>query len=273
MGRLVAVRISIHQALDRLFPEYAVVFPDIFSATSLGVLRLGLHATDIAALAPSVFVAAVRSTSTAKRLAVGQLERLHAVAGHSIAVPAGALATRAQLLRLMASVEHLHGQLAELDRELGAYLDALPESASLLSVPGLGFHVVAGLLAEIGDVRNYRSAGDILKLAGTQPTDNQSGEFATTKHSISKKGQGRLRKVAFQAALGCVRLNPVVHVYFERLKSREDHPLTPMQAMGAAMNKILTIAFTLAKRRTTWDDSYDWQAQQAKKRMTTRQAV
>lgn len=254
----VGVRIAIHQCLGRLFPEYSRVFPDIFSATSLGVLRLGLHAQDIAQMPWRDFEALVRAHARAQRLAVHQLQQLHALAQHSIAVPEGAEAAKRQLRRLVSTAEHLEGQRKAIEQELDAYLSRVPEAAHLLTVPGLGPTLVAGLLGEIGDVRSYTSAKDIIKLAGCQPTAQESGAFVGAAHPISKKGNSNLRTVAFLAALVCVRRNPVIAAYHQRLKTRVERPLKPMQALTAAMNKVLTIVFTLARKRVDWDPNYDW---------------
>jgi transposase len=257
-GILVGIRISIHQCLGRLFPEYALVFPDIFSGTSLGVLRLGLHAHEIAQMPWRRFEALVREHSRAKRLAVHQLQRLHTRAQCSIAVPEGAEAAKRQLVRLVATVEHLQGQLNAIEQEFALYLSQLPEAAHVLTMPGMGPILVAGLLGEIGDVRCYTSAKDIIKLAGCQPTAQESGEFIGATHPISKKGNSNLRTIAFLAALVGVQRNPVIAAYHQRLKTRSERPLKPMQALAATMNKVLTIVYTLARKRIDWDPSYDW---------------
>ncbi len=53
-------------------------------------------------------------------------------------------------------------------------MDATEEGKYLLSIRGLNYIAVAGLLAELGCFKAYRSARQMIKMAGTNPTESES---------------------------------------------------------------------------------------------------
>ena len=54
------------------------------------------------------------------------------------------------------------------------FVDETEEGKYLLSTRGLKYIAVAGLLAEMGSVKQYSNAKQLIKMAGSNPTESES---------------------------------------------------------------------------------------------------
>ena len=70
----------------------------------------------------------------------------------------------------------------------------------LLSIPGIGPVYAAGILAEMGSVRCFKSNDALAKYSGIVWKDNQSGEFESDDTPMIKAGNRYLRYYLIQAA-------------------------------------------------------------------------
>lgn len=110
--------------------------------------------------------------------------------------------------------------------------------ALLLTIPGVG-QVTATVLVTL--FRRYAGAnrGEIVALVGMDPIEHRSGSSVHGKARISKRGDGFVRKVLYQATLAAVRFNPVVRETYRRLKGNGKPEKV---ARIAAARKLLLIA-------------------------------
>ena len=75
-------------------------------------------------------------------------------------------------------------------------------------MPGVGAVLAPRLIAEIGDIRRFRSASALVAFAGIDAPPFQSGTFTATKRSISKRGSPLLRKTGYELMQCLKRLKP-----------------------------------------------------------------
>lgn len=68
----------------------------------------------------------------------------------------------------------------------------------LLSIPGLGITTAAELTAEMGNIHDFLQAGQLIKMAGTNPIVRQSGGKRASHHRISKQGRAAFRSVVYR---------------------------------------------------------------------------
>lgn len=71
---------------------------------------------------------------------------------------------------------------------------------SLLSIPGIGPVMAAGILAEIGYIEAFTSQDALAKYAGLVWRENQSGQFTADDTRLSKAGNAYLRYYLIEAA-------------------------------------------------------------------------
>ena len=122
----------------------------------------------------------------------------------------------------------------------------------LVSIPGIGDTTAAKLLAEMLDVNLYKSARQLAAFAGLVPRLHESGNSIKRKARLSKTGPPRLRKALYFPAIAAIRYNPSIKAMSVRLKERG---LCPMQIIGAAMRKLVHLAYGVLKSGKPFDPS------------------
>jgi transposase len=128
---------------------------------------------------------------------------------------------------------------------------ALREQRELLvSIPGIGETTAAKLLAEMLDVKLYKSARQLAAFAGLVPRLHESGSSIKRKARLSKTGAPRLRKALYFPAIAAIKYNPYIKALSVRLKERG---LCPMQIIGAAMRKLVHLAYGVLKSGKPFD--------------------
>ena len=160
---------------------------------------------------------------------------------------------------LLRSLENV---IAMLDREIEnlrklirQHIDGNPSLRAdrelLLTIPGIGETTVNWLLSEV-QMKQYRSARQLAAHAGLTPRQKESGTSVRGRSRLSKNGNARLRKALYMPALVAKRYNPVVKAFCERLSKRGKRP---MEIIGAAMRKLLHIAYGVLKSGKDFDPS------------------
>lgn len=240
-------------AVGQLFPELRQVFKDLTGDTALAMLRNHATAAVVCQMPLDVFIDKVRNDLGGSRLAVSKLYRAHVLARGSVGLREGFESLQQTIRMEIETLALLQRQLDQAQSGLLGAFSALPEAPSLSSVPYLGKTTAAIILAEIGDPRNYSNAAQLIKLAGTQPTPNTSGQKSKSSTPISRKGRPALRSALYFGSLRLVQRNEVFAQNYRYLQERRDNPLTKMQALVVIMNKLLRILWALMRTRTLYD--------------------
>jgi transposase len=153
--------------------------------------------------------------------------------------------------------EHLAFLDAEIARAQGlirSHIDTHPglrgQRDLLLTIPGVGEATAAKLLAEIMDVKLYAGARQLAAFAGLAPRLHESGSSVRRRARLSKAGAPRLRKALYFPAVVAIRHDPYVKDLSERLRARGK---CPMQVIGAAMRKLVHLAYGVLKSGRPFD--------------------
>jgi len=131
-------------------------------------------------------------------------------------------------------------------------VDETEEGKYLLSIRGLNYIAVAGLLAELGCFKSYHSAKQMIKMAGSNPTKSESAGKRGSRTPMSKQGRPVLRYCAWTSVIPMLRLNPDFRAWAKQMRERQAHanPLNGREVVGAALNRLLRLAFALVKNQT-----------------------
>ncbi|EGO61776.1 IS110 family transposase, partial [Acetonema longum] len=146
----------------------------------------------------------------------------------------------------------LDEQIKVLDKHIQIVSDTLPDIHLLLSIPGIGRTLAAIILGEIGDIGRFSRAKQLVAFSGIDPAVKQSGKFVGTRNKVTKRGSPFLRYALYLAATTSIRkavkkaqVNPVLYEYYQKkLESK-----TKKQALGAIMNKLLRIIYSVLKNQ------------------------
>ena len=240
--------------LDGVFPEFCGVFRDVDSKTALAVLEAYPLPRTIAAMTLKEFQDAMLKRCKGMRIMRKKLAAIHEAARESIGIKAGSGAVASEVSMLVERLRLLQGQKEKSAWLLVGLEESLPESRLLLSVNGIGHITVAGLLGELGPIRNYQNAKQLVKMAGINPVQSESAGKRGGRTPMSKKGRPLLRHCLWEACTGLLRYNASFKSWFEGLLERpvHGHPLNKREARGAMCRKLLHLVFSLVKNGTSY---------------------
>lgn len=166
------------------------------------------------------------------------------VAGDTTAVRASLVGHLAFLDEDIAATEKL------IRTHIGSYPGLHERRGLLLTIPGIGETTAAKLLGEIMDVQLYKSARQLAAFAGLAPRLHESGSSIKRKARLSKTGAPRLRKALYFPAIVAIKHNPQIRALGLRMKGRGK---CPMEVIGAAMRKLVHIAYGVLKSGRPFD--------------------
>jgi transposase len=243
--------------LDGLFPEFASVFKDPCGLTATSVLSTCPIPGVIAGMTEDEFVARIGACHKGRRLMRKKLRMLHYWARKSIGIQAGARSVSFEIAFLVDKLKLIGQHIRILGGTLVKLVDETEEGKYLLSIRGLNYIAVAGLLAELGCFKLYRSAKQMIKMAGSNPTESESAGKKRSKTPMSKQGRPLLRYCAWTAVIPMLRFNEDFRAWAKQRRERPAHanPLNGREVVGAALNKLLRLAFALVRNQTYCRDA------------------
>jgi transposase len=163
-------------------------------------------------------------------------------------------AVRASVEELIA---HLSEQIRRTERLIRDHIDRHPglkQQRELLdSIPGVGEATAAVLLAEVPDLKEYRSARQAAAFAGLVPRERQSGSSVRGRVRLSKIGNARLRKALYFPAVTALRCSSFFQQWAEGLRQRGK---SKMAVIGAAMRKLVHLAYGVLKTGVPFDPQW-----------------
>jgi transposase len=140
-----------------------------------------------------------------------------------------------------------------LRRQIDDHLDSHPklkdQRALLASIPGIGGKLSLWFLALFCG-RSFASARQAAAFLGLVPVEYQSGSSVLKRPRLSKAGDARWRARLFMPAIVAARWNPLVRAQYQRLLTAGK---SKMNALGAAMRKLVHIAFGVLKHNRPFD--------------------
>jgi transposase len=243
----------LHADIAVVFPEFFTVFKDMLGLTAQAVLEHDVVPAHIAQADPPAWVAGVRRVFRGQRLSLTHLAHLRAAAVDSIAVRAGAGAYQGTIRRGLQTLRLLYEEQQELQQAIRDQVAQVPGHEQALTIPGMCPLTLGRILGHIGDPTRFHKARQLVKLAGIQPTPNASGQRRGSRTPMSRQGRSGLRTVLFFASLRVIHADPSFRQAYQRLQERPTHPLCKMEALGAMMNKLIRIIWTLLVRGLPYD--------------------
>ncbi len=191
--------------------------------------------------------AVTRRLETLTEQCTAEKNRQHA-ASLSVAFPA---AVRRDLQR---SVRSIQRAIARLTREAQRIVQADPllncSYHLLLTAKGIGPTSALRLLAETALLSEDLDVRQWVAYAGLDPREYQSGSSVHKKVRISKTGNRHLRRALYMPALVAVRHEPHLRAFYQHLLAQGK---CKMQALVAAMRKLLHAVYAMLKHRQPYD--------------------
>lgn len=151
-------------------------------------------------------------------------------------------------------IAHLKEQISRTEKLIRKHIDKHPglkQQRELLdSIPGIAETTAALLLAEVPDIKRYRSARQLAAFAGLVPRERQSGSSLKGRVRLSKIGNARLRKALYFPAITALRCSPFFQQWAAGMRQRGK---SKMSVIGATMRKLIHIAYGVLKSGRPFD--------------------
>lgn len=136
----------------------------------------------------------------------------------------------------------------------------------LTSIPGVSFISAATVIGETLGFESIVNAKQLASYAGYDVVLRESGNYKG-KTRISKKGNSHIRAVLHMPSMTCVRCNPTLKQFYNRLKPNKAKPLV---ALVAVQRKLLILMYTLWKNEENYDAEYEIKKQQKHEALAAR---
>lgn len=234
------------------FPEYQGLYTRFDAASGLAVLEKAPLPKDIVALG----VEGIRKIWHERKLrgrgvTLSRAQTLVEAAHNTIGLD-GDAATRNELFMLLEEHRLWASQLEAVDRVLEETLRKVPYVEKLLAIKGVGMVTVAGFIAEVGDIRRFKSPKQIQKYAGLELVENSSGKHKG-RSKISKRGRKRLRKILFMVMVPLLASNREFREIYDYYVTRTKNPLKRRQAMIAVACKLIRVFYAVLTKGVDYD--------------------
>jgi transposase len=161
----------------------------------------------------------------------------------------GSLAKKA----LQKFIRELEKKIESIEKQLDDLISSdnnLNEKMELItSIKGVGEATAYKVLAQVPNIDNFSNAKQFAAFIGISPKQNQSGKYQG-RTTISRIGDGRLRKALYMAALVAKRHNSALQPFVKRLELKGK---APKSIICAVMRKLAHIIFGILKHRRSFD--------------------
>lgn len=241
----------LHRELKIYFPEYMDAFGKIDGAFTLEVLKVSAIPSDITALGAEGIKNIWHNVKLRGR-GYSRANEIVSYAEKSVGLTDGTDAGREAVKWYAEQILKLDEQLAVIESTLHEKCREIPYAENILEIKGVGENILAGILAEMGDISRFDDVKEIQKLSGMGLVACSSGKHkGQTK--ISHRGRKRLRYWLFQAAKSAVSHADEFKQLHEYYTTRTNNPLKKMQSLVVIACKILRVIYTILKTGTTYD--------------------
>ena len=149
-------------------------------------------------------------------------------------------------------IQHLETEQKRLNKEIDDHIDRHPDlkrdQELLLSIPSVG-PVISRLMLSVIRGKNFKTAEECAAFLGLIPKIQESGVFKG-RTALSKKGSPKIRAKLYMPAVTAMRHNPTIQQHTNRLLANGKNK---MQAVGAAMRKLVHICFGVLKNQKPYE--------------------
>jgi transposase len=181
------------------------------------------------------------------------------------AIDSGAYSNKKALKRHKNRLKLLNTQIEIIEKEmqeLTSKNDALERKIGfMMSIPGISYISAATVVGETLGFESMENAKQLTCYAGYDIVLRESGSFKG-KTRISKKGNSHIRAALHMPSMTCVRCNPTLKQFYDRLKPQKAKPLV---ALVAVQRKLLILMYTLWKNEEIYDAEFEKKKQQKHK--------
>ena len=160
------------------------------------------------------------------------------------------------VLMVKEHMAYIDQEIKKVRKEIAELIDRDPilrQKKLLLSIPGIGKVTIAAILAELYNLEKFNHVRELVAFIGLAPKEKISGSSIKGKPRLCKIGHARLRKTLYMPALVSIQYNPVIILFYNRLKEKGKNGKV---IVCAIMRKLVHIIFGILKSGKKFDPNY-----------------
>ena len=159
--------------------------------------------------------------------------------------------------RLESLIATLDQEIATVEQEIASAMEQdaawAAAAARLATIKGLGTLTIAWVLTTTINFTLTMTPEAAANYAGLAPQLRQSGSSVRGRPRVGHGGNARLRRAVYMASLSAIQHNPVIKVFYNRLRAAGKPRKV---AVCAAARKLLRIAWAVATKDQDFDPAY-----------------
>jgi transposase len=233
------------------FPEFNTVFGGWDGMAALMVLKE--FPTPVKVIEKDVAGIVARwNENKIRAVGIKRASKLVEAAKNSVGIKEGMRAAENEISFLIAQYELIKKQLETTMEMVENLVMKVPGIKEVLKIKGIGLVLVAGFLAEVGDITRFNDPKQIQKYAGLNLKENSSGKHKG-KTTISKRGRRRLRAILFQCIMPIVAHNEEFKELHKHYTTRGENPLKKKQSLILLCCKLIRIIYAMMTKKVEYD--------------------
>lgn len=242
--------------LNDYFPELRKLFWSIKSKGLMALLSTYPFPEDVLKAGLPVVTELLAKATRRKTGAHEKAQKIYQSASESVGLKVIGKADRMRLTIYLEEIKRSDVRRKALECQITDLLKEIPLAEYILSMPGIGPLSCGMFLGELGNPEYFKSPKQIIKYAGYDPKENDSGSRIGRK-IISKKGRWLLRKCLYFMALRVVNGSTFFKEYYENKKKGFHRPLEKKEALCAVVIKLIKVIFALMRDRRMFAEKID----------------
>ena len=235
----------LHRELKIYFPEYVNAFGKPEGTFALELLKVAQIPKDIVMLGEEG-IRDVWHNAKLRGRGYNRAKEIVEYAKTSVGVKEGMEAGKSAIKWNVTMILEIEQELAKVEAELHEKCKKIPNAENLLEIKGVGENILAGIIAEMGDIERFDDAKEIQKLSGLSLVASSSGKH-NGQTRISYRGRKRLRYWLFQATKSAVAHADEYKQLHEYYTTRTNNPLKKKQSLIVIACKILRVIYAIIK--------------------------
>lgn len=242
-------------SLNIVFPNFSSLFSDPFSPIPLAILkRCPSYDIFLSTSKQEIVNLIISTVNHSKEWAEAKYNAILQVALECKELKISSTALNIEILCFVNIIDNLSLTSESLLNHIKEFCKEIPlleHNINLLcSHPEVGFISAVSLLAEIGNINNFKNAKKLVAFVGVDSTVCQSGNFNSTHNKLSKRGSNYCRKILFNLAIASIKTrrngvaaNPVLLSYYKKLCEKKPKKV----AICAVMHKLINHFFAILR--------------------------
>jgi len=228
--------------LEDYFPELKNIFWSMKAKGLRALLTRCPFPEDVLTITPDTLTEIIAKSTRRKTKAREKAKQIYEAARQSVGLKSIGEADRYRVTTYLSEITYSEAQLKEIELHMKTLLQKIPLAEYILSIPGIGVITCGVFLGELGNPSHFTDPKQIVKYAGYDPQEHDSGQ-RTGRKTISKKGRWLLRKYLYFMAMRAVHRSPFFKEYYEN----KQKTMKKKEALCAVAIKLIKVIFALLR--------------------------